>query len=400
MLFYLPQPAGQVAEDSTAAEHFERLARDINEAKARLDPIPSDVFSQVSRRLDLYFDLKNTLRSEGAQIVTNAWLKMFEMCGLFDLSRLARGGRLTAFCNAELPGAFIAAINHFCAGHRIALDWCGSSLFPSGGVANESEAFATEALGDRYGLFKHNRARWVMGDPGTSDPDGAPWTDGDVTVPATLRDQAGRVRRRLSGGADLYTADAGIDASSDYARQEENNLHVHFGQALAGLMTLREGGVIVLKQYSWHHPFTRGLIAELATHFDALVLCKPLTSRPANSEIYVVGTGFRGLDPTRREELLARLGERPLDLARPLCPVPADFEHALLRAATAVGRQQLQFLAEFAACVEKKRLDDRGFARAVAELARHRQSAWLELHPVPRLADAERLAVNPAAGKK
>lgn len=36
---------------------------------------------------------------------------------------------------------------------------------------------------------------------------------------------------------------------------------------------------------------------------------KPATSKPANSEIYVVGHGFRGVDPAVMDALMARCGE-------------------------------------------------------------------------------------------
>src|SRR5947209_17256698 len=51
-------------------------------------------------------------------------------------------------------------------------------------------------------------------------------------------------------------------------------------------------------------PFTAGLLAIVSTLFGEVYVTKPATSRPANSEVYVVGRGFKGAGPAVRAALL------------------------------------------------------------------------------------------------
>lgn len=46
--------------------------------------------------------------------------------------------------------------------------------------------------------------------------------------------------------------------------------------------------------------------------FDKVLVYKPATSKPANSEVYVVGKGFRGVPSDVLELLLAQCGEHDI----------------------------------------------------------------------------------------
>ena len=139
-------------------------------------------------------------------------------------------------------------------------------------------------LGDTYGLYAQNRDQWLM-DPGMR---------GDVTDVPSIRELVRRARTKL-GEVDLYTSDAGIDVSEDYAGQERLTARLNLGQIVVGLMALRVGGTLVTKMFTFVHPYTLSVIGVCASLFNTLYVTKPKTSRVTNSEIYLVGIGFRGL---------------------------------------------------------------------------------------------------------
>ncbi|KAK3283926.1 hypothetical protein CYMTET_8399 [Cymbomonas tetramitiformis] len=165
------------------------------------------------------------------------------------------------------------------------------------------------ALGDDYGLFAANRERWLM--QMAPDADGRQQT-GDMTKLDSVFELERQFAQRK---ADLYTSDLGVSAKSDFNRQEELNAQPHLGQDLAGLLTLTLGGNFVVKHYTLFEPFSYTLILVLGTLFEEFFLCKPVTSRPTNSECYLVGRGFLGLPPRIRDALQNRMQDfsmRPL----------------------------------------------------------------------------------------
>lgn len=96
------------------------------------------------------------------------------------------------------------------------------------------------------------------------------------------------------GCCDLVTADGGFDFSIDFNTQEERSAELLCCEVYAALRLLRRDGAFVLKVYDLRYATTARLLHLLRRTFRGLHLCKPLSSRPANSEKYVVCTGFEG----------------------------------------------------------------------------------------------------------
>lgn len=407
----LPPPMVR-AGPADEKDPFAEVGRAVAKAKLRLDDIPEKDFEPLMRAVDLYAGLKRTLRTDyGMLISTNASLKMYELIIQMRLIACESGalGRVRAFCDAELPGAFIVAINHYvktmCP--ETNLDWVGSSYYPEAAAASGDNTI----LGDYYGIYAGNRDRWLMGPPPNAMPVGAtsePPLTGDLTDADVVAALADAVHTRFGTaptGATLYTSDAGIDVSADFNRQEELTALLNYGQALCGVLALAPGGHFVTKQYTFVTPFSRSLIALLAALFDEMYVVKPLTSRPANSEVYLVGKGFRGIDRALADALLDRLaayraaasredpGTTPCDWSPLLDPtLTADADAALLRAARQLHeRQQVAFLNEAADFYQqwRGRLDQLG--RALSRDARRVQESWLGENPVRRIRDDQQL---------
>lgn len=99
------------------------------------------------------------------------------------------------------------------------------------------------------------------------------------------------------GACDLVTADGGFDFSAAFNAQEAASLPLIACEVLAALMLQRAGGAFILKVYDLHHMASIQLLHALRGAYFGVRLVKPLTSRPANSEKYVVCTGFLGVRP-------------------------------------------------------------------------------------------------------
>ena len=96
-------------------------------------------------------------------------------------------------------------------------------------------------------------------------------------------------------GADLYTADGGFDFSADFNGQENTVQRLLVAEVLAGVRTLKVGpaSTMILKLFDTKQQSTLELMWLMSLCFERTGMVKPNTSRPANSERYWIGQGFR-----------------------------------------------------------------------------------------------------------
>ena len=87
---------------------------------------------------------------------------------------------------------------------------------------------------------------------------------------------------------DFITADGGFDFSNDFNKQEDMCLRLIVCEIYAAIHLQKTGGTFVLKIFDIHKPATIAILYMLYTWYDQMYIIKPLTSRPANSEKYVV----------------------------------------------------------------------------------------------------------------
>jgi cap1 methyltransferase len=93
----------------------------------------------------------------------------------------------------------------------------------------------------------------------------------------------------------FVSADGGFDAQRDNECQEAIAQKLVLCQVAAGLHLLRNGGTLLVKMFGFQTTTVRTAMRHLYDSFDEIVVLKPISSRPASSERYVVCTGFRGV---------------------------------------------------------------------------------------------------------
>ena len=224
-----------------------------------------------------------------AGIVTNAWLKIFEICNVFNL---INKNKVIHFDNAAYPGAFILAINHYCKTHNIEYEWRASSMI--------DDMKDSVLLQDKFKLYQNYKSQWLMNNE----------CNGDVTNLKNLNFWKETLHHKVT----LYTSDLGFETGADnrYENQELSHIKPHLGQILAGLYTLAKGGHMVVKQYTFFNMLNVSILAILTNLFEEVHICKPITSRCTNSETYIVAKGFRGpfLDTSNEYQLIQILKEK------------------------------------------------------------------------------------------
>ena len=380
-----------------------KLRDEIDAAKSKLDDIPSTVFSGIMNTLDMYARLRNVVQKNyNMENATNAALKMYELINQMELLRTKNGDCLpivNVFCNAELPGAFIIAINHFMRTKCVSseFDWIASSYLPDAAM----KVGDTTILEDRFKIYERNRTHWLMGPVPNGLPEGEEPLTGDVTDPVVVNTlgNTSHLRFATNDGASLYTSDVGIEISQDNLnKQEELTSFVNFGQAITGLLSLAIGGHLVTKQFTFVTPFSRSLIAIVASLFDECYITKPKTSRPTNSEIYLVAKGFNGISPDLARGLLDRceayktLDKLPTTWGSLIAPdILSQIDADILAAAQEVhGEQQIEFLNEISTTYRlfNQHTD---IKKIVTKYEAEAQKTWLNENPLLVIQNDENL---------
>ena len=377
-------------KDSTNLD-FSKIRETVYDAINRIDLIDDkNKARKVLRAFDYYLFLKKDVTTLfNAQCVTNAWLKCYEILSYFkfgekDSPAIARTlltpghdfetKEITAFFNAELPGAFIAATNHYAKMQlQKQLKWKASSLYGT-----------DYNLGDTYGVYKNNPNNWLMG-PKTHN--------GDLTSPDIILKIRRQIFDTFPKGVDLYTADGGIGVDEEYEKQEEINAKLNLGQVLCGLLTLADHGTLITKQYMFTYDFTISLIVILSYLFKSLYITKPATSRPVNSEIYIVGIGFRSDRLTKKleEHLIAALAN--FNFQMPLIPmscVDSETLESIYKAAKYIhAESQVEAVNEVV---------DAYFDKTMSEIyntskIKYRTAAadYLKRYPIKKIPDSDKL---------
>jgi 23S rRNA U2552 (ribose-2'-O)-methylase RlmE/FtsJ len=94
--------------------------------------------------------------------------------------------------------------------------------------------------------------------------------------------------------AHFITGDGGFDFSQNFNCQEERATQLVASQIYAAIEMQHIGGTFILKIYDVHTTKMVKLLSILYNSYENVAFIKPYTSRPANSEKYVVCMKFKG----------------------------------------------------------------------------------------------------------
>jgi len=263
---------------------LKKIKEELGNTKNKLDKYYNDRNPKKVKLFDIYWKQFDPFKNEKALVaqigntynVSNAWIKCYELLEYYKMIPQEMTEDFIHFDNAAFPGSFIVATHHYVATRRNWIGkykWYGSSLIE----ANDQDK---EPLEDKYNLYKNYPSNWLM----TKD------NNGDVLSIKNQLDFAAR----LPGTVSLYTSDLGFDVSEDYNNQEILQAPANIGQIVSGIMTLKKGGCFITKQYTTFESVTISIMYAVSSFFDKFYICKPYTSREANSETYLIGVGFIG----------------------------------------------------------------------------------------------------------
>ena len=312
----------------TYYDNLNRISTNLNHIKRAIDTRYFKKWQYITYQLDNYKSLGDYIMknyeviNDKSQKITNAFLKIYEMLDYYDL--IPNIDSLNSFHFCEAPGMFIIGLNHFIKTKTNITNWSwyGNSL---------SIDASSTALSDYHGLIEKNKDKWLIG----------PDKSGDIRDLNNIDFFKSKLNE-----VDFITSDCGICAeSSNYNKYEELIAETNFAQFFNLINLLKIGGSGIIKTFI---PLELAsnvcVIYTLTQLFDEVHLSKPITSRPQNSEVYLICIRFKGIKKDLLNEFRSLLEKEFNPNNKWIKDIPESFLNQLEDYVTNITRQQISYL--------------------------------------------------------
>lgn len=255
-------------------------------------------------------ELKASLVLQNQYVINRAYYKMREFIEFFKDELFPRTSMKIA-CIAECPGGFVQALIDQRRGYNPAT----RSLVETGiydDIHGISIGIYCPPWKELVGLFaKHKYFDFVnLSHDDLSEADSAaPKVEGKTNVQliggrvrdtgdGNILNAAKRARfykeftEENGGKADLITGDAGVERNKKESTEEMDTHRLLLAEVIMALNCQKSGGSFIIKMFDMATEFTMNMLQVLSYCYEEIGLFKPLTSRPATSEKYLVCKRF------------------------------------------------------------------------------------------------------------
>jgi hypothetical protein len=236
--------------------------------KRRIDDIAKDwnTFKKYTNPYEFIYTNNNSISTYTP--ISRAYFKMVEI--IHNHISLSSIMPITTFHLAEGPGGFIEAFLNIRKNKKDT--YYGMSLIDPTDKKIPGWSSSTSFLS------KNPNVIIERGVDGT----------GDMFSTENMRD----ITSRFSHSMDICTGDGGFDFSNNYEYQEHVSWKLIFTQIVYAMCIQSNNGTFVLKIFDIFHKPTLELVYILTFFYENVIISKPKTSRPANSEKYIICENF------------------------------------------------------------------------------------------------------------
>lgn len=254
---------------------------DLKYYKNQLDEIPNNKDWDMNKKLTNNYELihmPNYKRKENNSIslynpLSRSYYKMIEILKDFNILNHYKNTNIVTGHLAEGPGGFIEAIvnkrrNKNDNYHAITL-----------------KSIRKEIPGWRKAKYLLDRNQNIHIHYGKDDT-------GNLYNLDNILDFKDKIKNKC----DIVTADGGFDFSINFNLQEQLSSHLIFCEIITALTIQKIGGLFICKIFDSYCKITIDILWLLSCVYDKVIITKPNTSRPANSEKYIVAIGYRGIN--------------------------------------------------------------------------------------------------------
>jgi 23S rRNA U2552 (ribose-2'-O)-methylase RlmE/FtsJ len=235
--------------------------------------------TDISTYSKLYFDINKSKLN----ILSRAFYKLWEILTIFDL---LDNKKLVSAHLAEAPGSFVQALVFF------------REKFYKKSEYDKDEHYVISIKEEGVPTFKKD---FKLEYPRVKlyEQDG-----GDLTSLKSIDKFI-----KFSKKANLITADGGF-IWNDENYQEQESYKLIIGEIITALKIQEKDGSFILKIFEIYTDISIKIISILCSIYKVVYITKPYTSRPSNSERYLICKKYKGIDDTiikKLEELLEEI---------------------------------------------------------------------------------------------
>lgn len=116
--------------------------------------------------------------------------------------------------------------------------------------------------------------------------------DGNILKDSNIRSLI-EYCKNLGSPVNLVTCDGSIDCLDQPENQEVHTSKLHIAEFIVSLAILAENGSLILKMFTFYEPSSISMLYVLNCCFEEVHVFKPATSKEGNSEVYVIGIGYK-----------------------------------------------------------------------------------------------------------
>lgn len=200
--------------------------------------------------------------------ISRAFYKLIEICNIFSLLNYDKS--IKTFHLAEGPGGFMEAVNYLRNNYH------------------NDEYYGITLIDDDINVPSWRKSKTLIENKKYIIEYG-PSKDGNLFKKQNLD----YYYNNMFNSVDLVTGDGGFDFSLDFNNQETNSLKLILVQVIYALCIQKRGGNFVLKIFDIFTLPTIQIIFILSSVYENVYICKPNTSRIANSEKYLVCKNYK-----------------------------------------------------------------------------------------------------------
>lgn len=276
----------------------------LKRCKNRIDGLESHQWETVKKAINPYEYIYayhgghggDTRSVAAIKPLSRSFFKMIEMIREFfkelipDTNKTNSIEKIITLHVAEGPGGFIEAARYIRAS-------CNDDHAIGITLIDDTNRIVPSWKSSRIFLENHPEVIISRGADGTGNiyhPENINHLENEIT---TRIGRIGRIDSNpeyKSNLAYLITADGGFDYSVEYNYQEQVSSKLIFCEILTALKYQSAGGGFICKFFDIISYFSVELIYLLYIFYDEIIIYKPLTSRIANSEKYIICRGFKG----------------------------------------------------------------------------------------------------------
>ena len=250
------------------------LHKYLSSVKKKIDkcPVEWDVYKKYTNPYEyIQTQIPNGNQSVATiKPLSRSYFKMIELLKIHNILTVYKDVSINSFHLAEGPGGFIEAL-----------------VYSRNNT--QDKYYGITLITDKVGIPGWNKSNhFLKKNPNVIIERGADGT-GNLYHYNNLEYCA----KKYGNTMNIITGDGGFDFSVDFNDQESSSTRLLFSQICFALTLQKKEGTFILKLFDCFNRSTMDLIYIVFMFYDNCYITKPLTSRVANSERYLVCCKFK-----------------------------------------------------------------------------------------------------------